>query len=154
MDLKKEYLENVKIDGKPAVLDFVINEIDAVTGETVITRRYVTADLKKRVLKVERLPAAVKPVPAAAPVAPAAPVTKTVTPKPVTFPRPVSVKSKTGALKVKDLASGQTVVYYTKEGREAGVVVKVTLRTFCVDVDGVKDKQIKKSDLIGLYLGD
>ena len=158
MDLKKEYGENLRIDGKPAVLDFVENFIDPATGETVIRRRYIIAGRPVQYKIVEeRLPAAKPPAPA-----PAAPAPKPGKPaekqpeKPAakTFPRPVSIKAKTGKLAVKDLTSGQCVVYHTKTGREAGVVAKVSFRTFCIDIDGVKDLQVRKSDLVGLYLED
>lgn len=149
MDLNKDYHENLRIGGKPAALSFVTNEIDAATGETVITRVYMTSDGVKHPA-VERIPAKAKPatsVPTPAEKAEEPPAPKT-------FPRPVSTRTKLGALKTKDLTSGQTVVYPTKEGREAGVIAKVMFRTVCIDIDGTKDKQVRKSDVLGLYLED
>ena len=145
MDLKKEYHENPRINGKPSALSYVENEIDPVTGETVITRTYCTGDGTKAKV-IERIPPAVRPV---APVAAAAPEK----PKAPKYPCKVPAKTKIASLKGRSLEPGMVVVYETKDGLEAGVIVKVMLRTVCIDIDGTKDKSVKKSELLGTIAG-
>lgn len=143
MDLKKEYLANPRIDGKPAALSYVENEIDPKTGETVITRTYCTSDGKKTQV-VERIAPAVKP---AAPMPASAPAKAPGAPQ---YPCKVPAKIKLGSLRDRKLEEGMIVVYETKDGLEAGVVCKVMRKTVCIDIDGTKDKSVKKSDILGL----
>lgn len=145
MDLKKEYHENPRINGKPAALSFTENEIDPVTGETVITRTYCIGDGTKTKV-VERIPPAVKPVAPADAKAPEKP-------KASKYPCKVAAKTKIASLKGRSLEPGMVVVYETKEGLEAGVVVKVMFRTVCIDIDGTKDKSVKKSEVLGTLAG-
>jgi len=73
MDLKKEYNEDLVIDGVSMVLDFVTNEIKLVDGQRmcVITRRYTDSSNTKFHVTEERIPCP----------APAAPVAEEKAPK-------------------------------------------------------------------------
>jgi len=149
LNLREEYIKEYRDEkGRPAALDFV-QETNEAGGDKVIYRRFCRGD-GSTYTTVERIKGAAPIVPAA-PAAPAAPpVAPTVTKQPTELTK----KTKLKKLDIDDLAAGQRIAYKTKDGDKVGTVAKVTWRTVVIDVDGVKDTVIKKSDVIGLVVSE
>ena len=136
MSLKEEFDADLKIDGQPAVLNTVTNEIDPETGETVITRKYVSWDLKKTKEVVERVAPAVPPVP----------VDK--------YTGPVELEGEFEYDEDASIEPGMMIAYQDEDedGEECyfkGRVSKVMPRTVCIDVPGQKDLSVKNKNVLG-----